>query len=219
MINISAIKSFDKKTVLEILNISLEENKCYALMGANGSGKSTLLKIIDRQLKSDNGARTENVKVGYMPQSSYAFSMSVKRNILLPLKWSERKRYSKKADYLIKELGLEKYGKKNATRLSGGETQRMAFCRALLVPCDLLLLDEPTSAMDVEQARTVINLLKQEKKDRTVIFATHSIKQAEELADEVLFLYNGKLIERGEPSQILRNPKTNEIRDFISYNR
>lgn len=221
MIKITAKKQYGDRTVLNVNGLTFERGKAYALVGANGSGKSTLLKVIDSQLKADGEKNIPKfMTVGYMPQSSYAFSISVKRNILLPLKFYQRRNLRRRFDNLVETLELKGLLKKNAAKLSGGETQRMALARTLMVRADLLLLDEPTAAMDVEQAQAVLKLLKQEVREyhTTLIFATHSLKQAEELADEVLFMSNGVVVERGAPSDVLHNPLYNETKTFIGFN-
>lgn len=220
MIEITAKKQYGDKVVLDVGKLTFEEGKAYALIGANGSGKSTLLKIIGNQLKAE-GERvvSKELTIGYMPQQSYAFAMSVKRNIMLPVKAMDKKKRRYKLNALTNDLGLRGLLHKNAVKLSGGETQRMALARTLMVRCGLLLLDEPTAALDVGQAKAVIELLNKEVKENgvTLIFATHSLKQAELLADEALFLCGGKLMERGNPSEILKNPKSEELREFIGF--
>lgn len=220
MIEITAIKKYGNKTVLDVESLMFEFGKSYALIGANGSGKSTLLKIIDNQLKAKGTVDIKNKKVAYMPQNSYAFSMSVKQNILLPIKLTNIKQNKNRIQHLTKALDLTELLGKNAAKLSGGETQRMALARTLMVSADILLLDEPTAAMDVEQAKSVIDLLKShsDKYKTTLIFATHSMNQAELLADEVLFLSNGKIAERGIPERVLHNPQSAELKAFISFN-
>lgn len=219
MINISAKKTYGNKLALDINSLTFEQGKAYALIGANGSGKSTLLKILARQIEFD-GKIDGLSKVAYMPQNSYAFSMSVKQNILLPIPLRDRKAYQFRLDFLVEKLSLKALLGKNAVLLSGGETQRMALARTLMTECDTLLLDEPTSALDVEQAKLALSLLKSELADRsfTLIFATHSLKQAELLADEAIFLHDGKALEQGCPKTIFAQPKTSELAEFISFN-
>lgn len=208
---------------MDVANLTFEEGGRYALIGANGSGKSTLLKIIDGQLGADVGQNIDKkqYKVAYMPQQSYAFSMSVKRNILLPAAVADRENAKERMQGLVSALGLKSLLYKNAARLSGGETQRMALARTLMVDCKVLLLDEPTAAMDVEQAKAVLELLKveTEKRGLTLIFATHSLKQAEELADEILFMANGVVVERGTPEKLLHSPVYSQTKAFIGFNR
>lgn len=220
MLEITAKKYYGDNVVLDVENLFFEKGKKYALIGANGSGKSTLLKLIDKHIKAKNQELSidKQVIIGYMPQTTYAFDFSVKRNIMLTCKISNRKSAKYRADNLIKDLQLEKFKNKNATRLSGGELQRVALARTLMLKCDLLLLDEPTSAMDVEQSKNVIEFLKNETDffNMTLIFATHSLKQAESLADYVIFMSKGKIIEIIEAKDFMSKAKTKELIEFIS---
>lgn len=221
MIKITAKKTYSERVVLDVKNLVFEKGKTYAIIGANGSGKTTLLKILAKQLKGEDVTYELNAKkITYMPQTSYAFSMSVKKNILLACPITDRNLLIRRYRHLVQILGLNKLLRKNASKLSGGETQRMVLARTLLMNSDLLLLDEPTSALDVEQATAVIRLLKEEKSpEKTIILSTHSLKQAEEIADVILFLHNGLLLESGTPEEVLHNTMTEEAKAFISFNR
>lgn len=196
MITINVQKKYGERLVLDIQDLTFKRGVNYALVGANGSGKSTLLKIIDNQIKADGTIEKEKLIVSYMPQKSYAFNLSVINNILLPVKAQDRKSMYEKATELIASLGLSHLTKKNASHLSGGETQRMALARTLMLPSDLLLLDEPTAAMDIGSsiiARDVIN--KYKNTQSSLILATHSINEAIALADYILYMENGRIIE------------------------
>lgn len=196
MITINVQKKYGERLVLDIQDLTFKRGVNYALVGANGSGKSTLLKIIDNQIKADGTIEKEKLIVSYMPQKSYAFNLSVINNILLPVKAQDRKTMYEKAIELIAALGLSHLTKKNASHLSGGETQRMALARTLMLPSDLLLLDEPTAAMDIGSsiiARDVIN--KYKNNQSSFILATHSINEAIALADYILYMENGKIVE------------------------
>lgn len=223
MIKINANKKYGDRVVLDV-DLEFEEGKRYALIGANGSGKSTLLKILDGQLKAKGEKQLNGAdNVGYMPQNSYAFSMSLKSNVFLACpdasRFDRKTRiyYNDRCFELIDKMGLWKLRYKNAAKLSGGETQRMALCRTLVMKHDMLLLDEPTSAMDVAAAVIAENVIEEYCKTfaPTVIFATHSLKQAARLADEVLFLHDGKVIERGIPDEILTNPQSEDLKTFL----
>lgn len=219
MIKVTAKKTYGDRVVLDVKDLVFEDGKKYALIGANGSGKSTLLNVIAGQLKAEGKVEFDKrATIGYMPQTSYAFSMSVLRNIMLPCKAMERRERVYRANGLIEDLGLKKLKRKNASRLSGGETQRMALARTLMVKCDVLILDEPTAAMDVEQAKTVIELLNRENEfyKNTLIFATHSLKQAEALADVVIFMSEGKAAEISDAKTFLTDAVDKRLIEFIS---
>lgn len=191
MITLTGVKkTYKDKIALDIPEFTFRDGIRYALVGANGSGKSTLIKLIAGIIKSDGGgiSNDKSQKTVYMPQKPYAFNMSVKANLKIAAG-------GKDADALLEKLKISHLKRKNAARLSGGETQKMALARAALAGGDILLLDEPTSAMDMESAALAENLILEEYAGKTVIFATHSITQAERLADEIIFLDAGQIIE------------------------
>lgn len=226
MINVKVKKQYNKSTVLDF-EYNFEEGKKYALIGTNGSGKSTLLKILDNQIKATDGKPEftdgiDNIDLCYMTQSNYAFDMSLKSNVMLAIPSKTlfdktRWYYKTRANKLIYELGLSDLKKKNATKLSGGETQRMALARCLVVEHKILLLDEPTAALDVSATATAEKIIQDyylEYKP-TIIFATHSLKQAERLADVVIFLKHGKIIEIADAKTFISNPQTEELKEFL----
>ena len=217
MLNLSCKKTYDGKVVLDVGGLIFEKGKRYAVIGSNGSGKTTMLKIIGGVIKPDKNAIFETDfpsggnTICYMSQTSYAFDMSLKRNVYvacpdLPrLKCRDTRLYYKnRCNDLIRDMGLWELKNKNALKLSGGETQRMALCRVFADKHEILLLDE--NMLDNYCAEF----------SPTVIFATHSVNQALRLADEVLFLCNGILTERGNPRAILLNPKSEKLKSFLS---
>lgn len=222
---VSLKKSYGTKVVLNIDNFTFENGKKYALVGTNGCGKSTLLKIFDKVESFDAGEifMDENTTISYMPQNSYAFKMSLKANIsiAIPSKSISQKTYKdykSRVEELITSLGLDSLKKKNASKLSGGETQRMALARTLLQKCDLLLMDEPTSAMDIPATKVAEEVIIKycEEYNPTVIFATHSLNQAERLADVVLFMKEGEIIEVCDAKTFINEPKTEELKEFLN---
>ena len=221
--NIVAKKTFDRK-VLDV-DIQLEEHKIYALIGANGSGKSTLLKVLSSVIKPDGDSSIDtpfkNDEIYYMPQMPYTFDLSVYNNIKLgiPLKSSPGERiYCKyRIDTMLKTIDLYQLRKANAQTLSGGEKQKMALIRSLVIKHDLLLLDEPTSAMDINATIKAEELIQKYKEefDGTIIMATHSIKQAQRLADVVLFLDEGEIKEIADAQTFIDHPQSDELKDFL----
>ena len=220
---IVAKKTFDRK-VLDA-DVQLEEHKIYALIGANGSGKSTLLKVLSSVINPDTDSSIDipfkNDEVYYMPQMPYTFDLSVYNNIKLgiPLKYSTgEKIYCKyRIDTMLKTIDLYQLRKANAQTLSGGERQKMALIRSLVVRHNLLLLDEPTSAMDINATLKAEELIQKYKEefDGTIIMATHSIKQAQRLADVVLFLDNGEIKEIADAQTFIDHPQSDELKDFL----
>ena len=207
-------KTYEGRTVLDFPGLELEAGTVYAVIGANGSGKSTLAKVLSGVLAADKrGKIWEGGTVGYMPQKNYAFRMSTRANILLNGTDEAR------AAELMDALQLRPLERERADRLSGGETARMALARLMMKKYDLVLLDEPTAAMDMETT-----LLAEEAIARYVqetgcalILVTHSIQQARRLADRVLYLHKGKLLEQGPKEQVLEAPAKEETRKFLEF--
>lgn len=205
-------KTYDGTTVLSFPGMELEKGKIYAVIGANGSGKSTFAKIIAGVLPADRKFFLEE-SVGYLPQKPYAFRMSVKKNILLTGD-DEESAYN-----LMEALGLRHLEKKRADRLSGGETARMAMARLMMSAYQMVILDEPTAAMDMETTAAAERLI-QEYTQRTgcaMILVTHSLQQARRIADEVLFFHKGTLKETGPKEQVLLTPRQPETRQFLDF--
>lgn len=205
-------KTYDGTTVLSFPGMELEKGKIYAVIGANGSGKSTFAKIIAGVLPADRKFFLEE-SVGYLPQKPYAFRMSVKKNILLTGNDEES------ANNLMEALGLRHLEKKRADRLSGGETARMAMARLMMSAYRIVILDEPTAAMDMETTAAAEKLI-QEYTQRTgcaMILVTHSLQQARRVADEVLFFHKGTLKEAGPKEQVLLTPRQPETRQFLDF--
>ena len=207
-------KTYEGRTVLDFPGLEPEAGTVYAVIGANGSGKSTLAKVLAGVVPADKrGKIWEGGTVGYMPQKNYAFRMTTRANILLNGTDEAR------AQELMDGLQLRSLERERADRLSGGETARMALARLMMKKYDLVLLDEPTAAMDMEST-----LLAEEEIRRYVretgcalILVTHSIQQARRLADRVLYLYKGKLLEQGPKEQVLEAPAKEETRRFLEF--
>ena len=197
---------------LEMPELELEPGAVYAVIGANGSGKSTLARAAAGLLKTEHPV-TDERSIAYMPQSSFAFRMSLRANLLLTGGTEER------ADALIDALGLTPLANRPAKRLSGGETARMALARVLMRPCGLLVLDEPCASMDIESTclaeKCITDYVRET--DCTALISTHSIQQAERIADRVLFLHGGRLIESGDTEMLLYSPQEEETMRFLRF--
>ncbi|MGI6228967.1 MAG: ABC transporter ATP-binding protein [Christensenellales bacterium] len=216
MIEIENLKKiYAGRTVLDIESLKFEEGGRYALIGANGSGKSTLLKILAGIIPPDEGKVNipKNLKLGYAPQKAFAFSMSIKKNVALACPKEQK---NKIAD-IISKMGLTHLAKKRADKLSGGETQRLALARLLVADRNFILLDEPTASMDINYSLATEEFLNDYINEHaaTLIIATHSIVQAARLGKEIIFLHEGKVLERG--ADILDNPQNEETIKFLEY--
>ena len=207
-------KTYEKRTVLDFPGIELEHGKIYAIIGANGSGKSTFAKILAGILPADQkGSFLDGGSIGYMPQKNYAFRMTAKANILLNGKDEAR------ADALMEDLQLTPLAHKRADKLSGGETARMALARLMMKTYDLVILDEPTAAMDMETTLLSENRIGAYVAETgcALVLVTHSLQQARRLADRVLYFHKGKLLEFGPKEQVLYTPKQPETRQFLDF--
>lgn len=212
-------KRYAGRTILDVSQLRFEEGKRYALIGVNGSGKSTLLRLLAGTLKLESG-QIEGVSpadMGYMPQSPYAFSFSVQKNVEIALLKTAQP--AKSALAALETVGLSALAQARGNKLSGGETQRMAFARMIGQPRALLLLDEPTSSMDIQGTDQIEALLLKYAADNacTVIFSTHSPAQALRLAQEVVYLDQGKVVEQGCVEQVINQPRMDSTRLFLQH--
>ena len=196
MINIRNIKkTYNNQVVLDIENFSLEEGKIYAIIGPNGSGKSTLAKIIAGLLIDDSGIKKKIIDnsgkildVSYLPQKPYIFDLSLEKNLLLNGNDKE------KCDEMIKKFDIGYLRGKNAKKFSGGEQQKMGLARLMMKDYDLIILDEPTSAMDEISKTRAIDIIKEYVKNKTLIMITHDLSKVNDIADYTIRLECGKII-------------------------
>ena len=207
-------KTYPSGFSLEMPALELRPGELTAVIGANGSGKSTLARVLSGIERADGGARVlSGATVGYLPQKCFAFRMSVEKNILLG--GAELQRFAE----LTRLLGLEPLLKQRAKRLSGGECARMALARLLMGHRDLLIMDEPCAAMDMESTIAAEDILRRRCAEEgcAVLLITHSLQQARRCAQNVLFLQKGRLVEQGRSEEILTNPKTPELGRFLEF--
>lgn len=210
------IKKYGERTVLDIEKLSIPDGMRLALTGPNGSGKSTFLKILAGVIKKTSGDLRINGKVLYMPQNSTAFNKTVLSNLLYGLK-GDKKENIEKCKEALETVGLGDFCNKSAVNLSGGEKQRLALARILVRDSDILLLDEPTGAVDVEGTEIIENAVNAyvEEQGCTLIFATHSPAEAKNLSDKIIMLNAGKIVEYGTPAELLSSPATEWGKKFI----
>jgi len=202
---------YDNKTVLDIDSLEIGDGSIYALLGPNGAGKTTLLNILafldhpttgsihyrsEQVSFSDNMLRRLRKKVVMVAQQPIMFTTTVYKNLEFGLKI--RGISGKKRDQIIKEslelVDMKHFEQARAHKLSGGETQRVALARALALAPEVILCDEPTSSVDLENQASIIRLLKQinEQKKISLVFTTHDRLQASSLAHQTVFLEQGK---------------------------
>ncbi len=207
-------KTYNRRAVLELPELEIPEGQITAVIGPNGSGKSTFAKILAGIEKADDKKPILSaVSVGYLPQKSFPFRMSTEKNILTNGKRPER------AAELMKALNIDTLAGQSAKKLSGGETSRMALCRILMRRYDLLILDEPSAAMDMESTLAAEKLIRETCRETgcAVLLITHSISQARRTAERVIVLHQGKLAEQGPSQQVLNVPTREETRRFLDF--
>ena len=207
------------RVILDIPLLEFEEGKRYGLIGENGSGKTTLLRVLAGTLLPTQGqvTRQNPNDFGYMPQAPYAFSFSVLRNVEMALENTPERRDN--AVRALEAVGMRNFLAARGNKLSGGEAQRMAVARMIAKPRKLLLLDEPTSSTDIRGTDSIESTLLNYTRDTgcTLIFSTHSPAQVLRLAEEVIFLDQGRILEKGPARQVLENPQTESARLFLQH--
>lgn len=204
-------KNFGIKNILNDLSYEFYSNKIYAIKGVSGSGKTTFLNIIglldnnyqgslifdNESLKNNDYHQIRANKIGFIFQSYYLIDdLTVKENIILPLKYSKNKLDEEYLRYLIKTLKVDDLLDEKVNYLSGGEKQRISIARALINKPKLIICDEPTGNLDKDNANNVFDMIKSfVSEDRTIIVVTHSEEIASK-CDVILELKKGKLYER-----------------------
>lgn len=226
----NAVKDYNGKKVLEIEELTFENKNIYALIGLNGSGKSTLLQCasgLDTFTKGEvlyNGKADDSTirkNISVMPQVPYLFNSSVQENIKLGLKF---RKYSndeveEKLSKYLPCFNIETLLMKNAKKLSGGEQAKVALLRTAVLETEFTFLDEPTASMDIESTLKAERLIESMKSDnRAVILVTHDLYQVERLADYVIFLDKGRIIEKGEKHTIFNSPTHKLVKQILNRN-
>ena len=227
-------KKFGKLEVLKGVNINVEKGEKIVILGSSGSGKSTALRCVylletptsGQILYNGEDITKQNInkyrkKVGMVFQNFNLFpNMSVLENITLaPKTFGDdiTENIEKKAIELLKRVGLEDKKDVYPNSLSGGQKQRVAIARALANSPEVLLFDEPTSALDPEMVKEVLDVIKElSEEGLTMLIVTHEMNFAKEVADKVIFMDGGVVLEEGTPSEIFDNPKEERTKEFFS---
>lgn len=229
-------KFYDERQVLHNINFSLKKGEVLPLLGPSGSGKSTLLRTLNGLEDYKNGSiyfhekkidpspkewQILRQKIGMVFQSYDLFpNLTVIENVLLaPVKVQKRdeNEVKEEAIKLLKQVGLEQYLNAYPRELSGGQKQRVAIVRALAMKPEIMLLDEITASLDPEMVRgieEIVELLS--KRDHmTMIIVTHQMNFASRIADEVLFLEDGHILEDTPGKEFFNHPQTQRAKDFL----
>lgn len=230
------VKRFGDNTVLQGVDIRVAPHEVVVLIGASGSGKSTLMRTVNLLERIDDGQillqgkdisdpRVDvdkvRAQIGVVFQQFNLFPhMSVLKNVTIAARkvhgMSKAEAVSR-ALTLLERVGLKDKAKEFPDRLSGGQQQRVAIVRALLTEPELLLLDEVTSALDPQLVGEVLDVVKELKEmGSTILMATHEMGFAKQVADRVVFLKGGVIVEQGTPEQIFDHPEKPETKEFLS---
>ncbi|WP_342545523.1 amino acid ABC transporter ATP-binding protein [Lysinibacillus sp. FSL K6-4013] len=237
MIKISQLnKSFGDLHVLKNIDMTVYESDVVCLIGSSGSGKSTLLRCLNFLERKDSGniiiegnevnPRTDDLnkireRVGMVFQNFNLFPhKTVLENIIeapVMVKGVDKEKAIIKAKQLLKKVGLEDKSDVYPSKLSGGQKQRVAIARALAMEPDIMLFDEPTSALDPELVGEVLTTMKDlAEEGMTMVVVTHEMGFAKEVADWIVYMHDGKIIERGTPEQFFNQPKEERTREFLT---
>lgn len=234
-------KSFGKLKVLKGVSFELNHGDVIAMIGSSGSGKSTVLRCLIDLEKVDKGSiyiedepmvidgkyeKSETIssltsKMGMVFQHFNLFPhLTVRENLELAPKLVKKENIDEvreKSEFYLKKVGLIDKSDSYPKELSGGQKQRVAIARALMMNPDVLLFDEPTSALDPELTVEVLDTMKQLARDRmTMVVVTHEMEFAREVADNVMFMDDGMILECGSPEEIFSNPKYDRTKEFLN---
>ncbi|MBW3113448.1 amino acid ABC transporter ATP-binding protein [Bacillus sp. MCCB 382] len=226
-------KSFGKLKVLKGIDFSVEKGEVVALIGPSGSGKSTLLRCLNHLEEPTSGSiyfeealvKGKNINkvrqdVGMVFQHFHLFPhMTVLENVIyapVKVKGLNKAEAKKLGTDLLIKVGLKEKSDEYPNRLSGGQKQRVAIARALAMEPKVMLFDEPTSALDPEMVKEVLDVMKSlAETGMTMIIVTHEMGFAREVADRILFMDDGKIIEEGEPHDFFSNPRSERGKEFL----
>lgn len=235
--NVSKMYSNDHVAV-KALNVEIKKGEFFVIIGPSGCGKTTLLKMINRLIPLTEGTIWINGKrvsdynihelrwsIGYVLQQIALFPhMTIEENIaIVPelKKWSKTK-IQKRVDELLELVGLEpeKYRQRKPKELSGGEQQRVGVIRALAADPEIILMDEPFSALDpISRTKLQDDLLDMQRKiQKTIVFVSHDMQEALKLGDRLCVMKDGEIVQIGSPQEMVENPVNDFVQQFIGVN-
>ena len=228
-------KSFGKQEVLKDITTDIYEGEVVVVLGPSGCGKSTFLRCINRleditggevvvdghhmdDKKIDINKARENVGMVFQHFNLFNNLNVIDNLTLAPIQVKKMKKdeAEKLAMEMLAKVGLQEKAHEYPAMLSGGQKQRVAIARALCMNPDIMLFDEPTSALDPEMVGEVLGVMRElAAEGRTMVIVTHEIGFAREVANRVLFVYDGKILEEGTPQEVIYNPQQSRAKDFF----
>ncbi|WP_372964419.1 amino acid ABC transporter ATP-binding protein [Marinobacter sp.] len=232
-------KYYGKLHVLKDIDLSVEQGEVVVIIGASGSGKSTLIRCVngleeyesgtlkvDSHILAPKGGNQKTLseirkEVGMVFQSFNLFPhLTVRKNIMLaPMKVKNTPEVvaNATAERLLERVGIGDQADKYPNQLSGGQQQRVAIARALAMEPRLMLFDEPTSALDPEMIGEVLDVMRElAKEGMTMMVVTHEMGFAREVADRVIYIHEGQIVEEGKPADVFDNPQNERTQAFLS---
>ena len=215
------VKEFDNCTALHEVDFSLKKGEIVAIIGPSGSGKSSLLRCINGLNTITSGSIELRGTTGMVFQHFNLFPhMTCIKNVAyapIKVKKMDKEEAYKKGMELLDMVGLASKADDHPNHLSGGQKQRVAIARALAMEPDIMLFDEATSALDPEITGEVLEVMKRLAEEHmTMVVVTHEMGFAREVADRVVFMDHGKVVEEGTPEEIFGNPKNERLKSFLS---
>lgn len=234
LVELAGIKKNYDQEVLTVDRLKLKKGLIYGIIGPSGAGKSTLLRIINLltppsrgnyffhgRLIPENGRERLKVqrKMALVFQKTLLFKDSVWNNVAYGLRARgyKREEIDDRVENLLEQLGMKDLSRRRADTLSGGEAQRVAIARAVAFDPELLLLDEPTANLDPANIELIEDMIIKLSRSEsiTVVMVTHNVFQARRIADEVIFIEGGKIVEMGPTERIFTNPKKEKTRLYV----
>ena len=222
-------KSYRSIKALKTVSLNLQGDKLIVLLGVNGAGKTTLMRILSGLENADSGQilfNNQNMDAKALRQistlvfqKSAMFTMNVYDNLSYGLKIRKvpKEEIAKRVSQALSAVKLSGFEKRRAKKLSGGEQQRIALARALLLGSNVLLLDEPTANLDPNSSIIIEKAIVSKKSSqRIIVMATHNLNQARRMADEIVHIHDGEIVEVAKPEDFFDNPKSEITRKFIN---
>ena len=234
----SLSKHFGKAVVLDGIDLTIEEGEIVVVIGPSGTGKSTLLRCVNFLEQPTKGTMTVGDLTVDVNRASRADILSMRRRtafvfqnyalfsnktalqniaerLLVVDRWPKEKAYQR-AREILEQIGLADKADAYPASMSGGQQQRVGIGRAMATGADVILFDEPTSSLDPEWVEEVLGLMKKLASERqTMMVVTHEMSFARDVADRVIFIDGGRIVEQGPPEEIFHNPKDPRTKDFL----